>query len=799
MDTHLLRELGELLVGRDSTAMLELIKNAYDADATRVIVDARNLGRPDGTIRIVDDGLGMSLERFQTAFLRIASREKEGAYRRSALYGRQFTGQKGIGRLAAHKLAAWLGVLSIPRHTTGGRLPSTDYRGVRANLDWDLIENQSDLSDLVAGFDVDGITIQSDSNHGTSLELRRLRSTWTQRNIATFVTELRAAQPPVALTDPTWLGAATSSKPLVPSPTFRDSASNLDPGFELRLSGDLEVGDDLWQKAAADFEWMIEIDAMEREVQYQITPTRQYARKEPTARTYRFQRTLAMEQRPRFHARILTKRGASTRRGPLAGFVRSQSGVRVYLEGFRVLPYGEYGDDWLEVDRDYRTGPRFYDIDIDPDTSDQLEIDHKEGLSATGNIGYFGAVFLTEGRAGGLRSLVNREGFVQDSAYESLVDLVQTGIRLSVRVRRAVLNQSDERERAKRVASLDAPTKHHDDDAAPKDKASERTVEDVSVDAHSDSPDSSRPQTTRDALQPRTIPEVSRATLSTAYAEIVRLRQNPVGIPDREAIERIAAGFDVADTELSRLRDIQPDLRVLASVGLQLGAFVHDINGMLGQARTVRELLDPITGDPSLPKNIAARLRRVARALEDLTHTLTRQSSYLADVLTTDPRRRRSRVRVTDRLDVVRRLLADQLAQLHIVLDIDIPIDVKTPPMFPSEVGVLLTNLLTNAVKNAGSPGTIRIEAHEFGLRGVTILIHNTGAVVDLTDSDRWFLPFESTTVKVDEVLGQGLGLGLPITRALVEDYGGSINFVPPPAGFATSIRVDLPDPLDRK
>ena len=33
VDTHLFRELGELLVGRDSTALIELIKNAYDADA----------------------------------------------------------------------------------------------------------------------------------------------------------------------------------------------------------------------------------------------------------------------------------------------------------------------------------------------------------------------------------------------------------------------------------------------------------------------------------------------------------------------------------------------------------------------------------------------------------------------------------------------------------------------------------------------------------------------------------------------------------------------------------------------
>ena len=40
---HLFRELGELLVGRDSTALIELIKNSYDADATEVIVHGESL------------------------------------------------------------------------------------------------------------------------------------------------------------------------------------------------------------------------------------------------------------------------------------------------------------------------------------------------------------------------------------------------------------------------------------------------------------------------------------------------------------------------------------------------------------------------------------------------------------------------------------------------------------------------------------------------------------------------------------------------------------------------------------
>src|SRR3954453_2743919 len=78
VDTGLFRELGALLVGRDSTALVELIKNAYDADATEVTVYGEQLDIPDrGMIRIEDNGIGMSQEEFREGFLRVAARRKE--------------------------------------------------------------------------------------------------------------------------------------------------------------------------------------------------------------------------------------------------------------------------------------------------------------------------------------------------------------------------------------------------------------------------------------------------------------------------------------------------------------------------------------------------------------------------------------------------------------------------------------------------------------------------------------------------------------------------------------------------
>lgn len=62
VDAGLLFQLGERLVARPSIALAELIKNAYDADATRVTVRLENVTTESGAILISDNGTGMTFE-----------------------------------------------------------------------------------------------------------------------------------------------------------------------------------------------------------------------------------------------------------------------------------------------------------------------------------------------------------------------------------------------------------------------------------------------------------------------------------------------------------------------------------------------------------------------------------------------------------------------------------------------------------------------------------------------------------------------------------------------------------------
>ncbi len=170
-----------------------------------------------------------------------------------------------------------------------------------------------------------------------------------------------------------------------------------------------------------------------------------------------------------------------------------------------------------------------------------------------------------------------------------------------------------------------------------------------------------------------------------------------------------------------------------------------------------------------------------------------RQASYLLDVVTADSWRRRVRQSLSDRFDAGARLVRYLADQRGIAIQNDIPENLKSPPMFPAELTVVFSNLLTNAVKAAGTGGEIHARAETNADRSTTLVIENTGLAVDPEDGERWFAPFESSTTEVDPVLGQGMGLGLPITRNLLAEYGAVICFAHPSAGYATALQIVFP------
>lgn len=813
VDTGLFRQLGELLVGRDSTALVELVKNAYDADATSVVVLGEALDDPlMATITIADNGLGMTEAQFRRGFLRLAARGRALGERRSLLYHRRYTGEKGVGRLAAHKLAAHLEVTTTAAAVDGENalladtaakaedvanrlaiLDGSNRTVVVATIDWDLIETAETLSSELAGIDLLEDELDGRPPTGTTLALTRLRHSWSSRDIRDVVRQVRNFEVPRVISDPIPRQVLGGTSLLFHQPTIRD-ASKDDPGLHVEFEGDFLDPEEHWASTLQRADWALEIRA-ERgsDVQYALAPTRHGLSSNPHARGLQATRPHpAPDVGPFFDARILLRPGKIPTIE--TSWTELNSGVRVYLEGFRILPYGEQRNDWLSLDFDYtkRTGRFPIDPLVAGPAADLQELNaltaRDVSLRLLPNRAFFGAVFLTEEGLGGLRTLVNREGFVPDDSYDRLVELVHVGIRLLLRSH-ALAGFKGKREAAAEAAAASA-----DRGQGAKSEPNENEVEarqsdsddDTAQSAGDEGSDSDDPRAHLGEANQRSgsIAELLRVVGELASHQSVGLDSIDQQVWQERSIELVEQLRTVSD----RVAQDASLLRVLASVGSQLTAYSHELALLVPAARSAEQALQPVPGHRWPPAAIGAR-----RTVEELRRALERQASYLTDTATAEGRRRRTRLDVAERVDAAFLGVQGAANARQVTLVNNVAPGLRTKPIFRSELQAVLSNLLTNALKAAGSPGRIEVSGSALADGSVRILIENDGTRVDLGDAERWFDPFESTTTEVDPTLGQGMGLGLPITRDLIAEYGGTVRFVPPTDGMATAVEVVLP------
>ena len=643
---------------------------------------------------------------------------------------------------------------------------------IEATIDWGRIEELETLDDVAQSDAVQLRTAPAAATPGTQIELAPLRRRWTDTERTRIVGELTAFQPPPVLLQ---IDPAIHRRPLLfDQPMVRDIEGDmLDPGFEVRLEGDFDVGEAYWSTVAAAADWILEVrsEASTRSVKYLITPTTACLEDLPEATQENHQWSFDSDgPMPTLTARILIREGSKSEFRKHTQWFTDNAGVKVFMEGFRVLPYGERSDDWLELDYDYAQRSRklrfleesdlgkALDAAGDDDADAPLSARRTTAdapLSARRTTAYFGGVFLTLRGSQDLEMLVNREGFLPNAAFDNLHRIVRVGIDLSVRAAAfARRDQREERRQERKQKTIDAVT---------------RTPERMRA---REEAEAAAQRATDLAAQART------AVAAGRHEDAQRL------LGDAIVEARRSTG---ATSELMSDRSI---MQILAGVGLQMSAFVHEMNGLLGMASAVEAVLQKLTKELILDAASRRALAEVRKHVEDLRRAIERQASYLSDITSPDARRRRSRQSLRDRFDAAVRLVARAAEGREIIIDNAIPDDLRSPPMYPAELAVVFTNLLTNAVKACETGGRIRAtgKAEEDG--SVCISVQNTGQGVGLADAEQWFIPFRTTTVGADPVLGQGMGMGLPIARNILEEYGATIAFSKPSRGFATALEI---------
>ena len=171
---------------------------------------------------------------------------------------------------------------------------------------------------------------------------------------------------------------------------------------------------------------------------------------------------------------------------------------------------------------------------------------------------------------------------------------------------------------------------------------------------------------------------------------------------------------------------------------------------------------------------------------------MKRNGVYLTEMTGIESRRRRSRLKLRQRFEPIKEFFSASAEKHGIEVRNEIPESLVSPPIFPAEASALFSNLLSNAIKFAGKNGRVLVKGGEEGGE-VVVRFENTGERVDPEIGERWFDPFRTTTGMADPTLGQGMGLGLTVSRSLMDEYGGIIRFVRPSSGFETAIEFRWP------
>lgn len=195
-DVSTFRLIGRDLITDRVTALFELVKNSYDANAQNVNVIFENVGagKTDSVIRIEDDGFGMSFEDIRDKWMVIGTSSKRSHPYSPEPYNRKCVGEKGIGRFAVDKLGDKVSIIT--------KNMGAD-KWLKVDIDWSSYFNESqEREDIRLFTDVENAYSYREAENqnisGTRLVITSIREPWTKKEIEHLQHEISKIVSPFA-------------------------------------------------------------------------------------------------------------------------------------------------------------------------------------------------------------------------------------------------------------------------------------------------------------------------------------------------------------------------------------------------------------------------------------------------------------------------------------------------------------------------------------------------------------------------------------------------------------------------
>jgi signal transduction histidine kinase len=407
---RLLLQLGDQLIKNESIALIELVKNAYDADASIANVYMENVDDPhNGTIIIEDDGYGMDTDTVVNVWMEPGSDFKTEKFNKrevTPIYERLPIGEKGIGRFGAHKLG------NLIEMTT----KMATSKEVYVRIDWSVFKKYKYLEQVPVVIVERNKPVQfKEGKTGTSIVIRNLHKEWTRgiaRNVKRSITALVS--------------------PFETKSSFTADFNVVDKPIWFQGLLDWK---DIKHYALYNFKITIEGSKI-RKVHYEFTPWSSMPKLSGRKINYSSNSTLSNnlfkeeknkekklielfsqlvdEDGKNFslsehnigpivfegyifdHDPFVLRLGVSDKLG-YKEYLNTNCGIRVFRDGLRIYDYGEPENDWLGLD---------------------LQRVNQPGKKLSNNI-VLGAVYLERNESYDLIEKTNREGFVENSAYDA--------------------------------------------------------------------------------------------------------------------------------------------------------------------------------------------------------------------------------------------------------------------------------------------------------------------------------------------------------------------------------------------
>ncbi len=272
----------------------------------------------------------------------------------------------------------------------------------------------------------------------------------------------------------------------------------------------------------------------------------------------------------------------------------------------------------------------------------------------------------------------------------------------------------------------------------------------------------------------RPLQEVAKA--ATAVAEGRLDHRVPVRGP-RE-MRTLAEAFNRMAQQVGATQQAQRDF--LANVTHDLRTPLTSIQGF-SQA-----IMEGVTSNPSAA-------RRAAQIIHDEAGRLNRMVQDLLDLARIEAGRL-NMTRHSVRLDEILQALGERLTPRATEKGLTLTVDVPALPLIAGDGDRLVqvyTNLIDNAIKHTPEGGTITLRAGQQD-NGVLVQVSDTGEGIPPTDVPHVFDRFYQVDKSRQREKGDGAGLGLTITKGIVDAHGGRL-WVDSQEGVGTTFSTWFP------